>query len=79
MTKVINAEYIDNYNIRLVFDNNKTGIVDFLPLIESDPRKILKELRDKKIFSNFTLACNTITWSNGVDIAPDYLLSLTKH
>lgn len=78
MTRIISAEYIGNYDISICFDNNKQGVVNLWPVIAEDSREILKQLHDKKLFSDFIISCNTITWKNGVDISPDYLEELAK-
>ncbi|SHJ35396.1 DUF2442 domain-containing protein [Fibrobacter sp. UWP2] len=37
---------------------------------------IVQQLADINTFKDFTLQAHTITWSNGVDFAPEYIKSL---
>jgi len=79
MTKVVSAEYVGDYSIKVCFDDNKQGTANLWPIISTDERGILQQLKDKKLFSDFSIACNTVTWKNGVDISPDYLADLTTY
>ena len=44
--------------------------------IKSDHRPIVQQLADINTFKDFTLQAHTITWSNGVDFAPEFIKSL---
>ena len=69
---VTEVEIIDDYKLRLTFNDGKESIFDCLPLMEK--YKIYSPLKDKKIFRDFNLDGWTINWLNGtIDIAPEYL------
>lgn len=68
--EVINAQYLDGYRIKLLFNNGETKIVD---LEEKLNNGIFQTLKDIELFKQFTIPFNTIEWKNGADIAPEYL------
>lgn len=78
MSRVTKAEYLKDYEIKLVFDDNKTGVADLSELINTDKRALIQELANKKKFADFSIACNSLAWKNGVDISPEYLSKLVK-
>ena len=68
--EIIKAEYLDEYRLRLWFNNGKVKEVD---LSDSLKGKIFVPLQDKEFFKRFTIRFNTIEWENGADFAPEYL------
>ena len=76
MLHVIDAKYIGDYKISVEFNDGCRFVADFESVIKSDHRPIVQQLADVKIFKNFTLQAHTITWSNGVDFAPEYIKDL---
>lgn len=73
---IINARYLHDYVVELEFDNDITKMVDLRDTIFNDPRPIFLPLREVDYFKNFELTLNTIAWENGLDLAPEYLISL---
>jgi hypothetical protein len=69
---VTNAIYIEDYKIEVSFNNGRKGVVD---LSSSVKGSIFEELRNKSKFSSFTVdkELETIVWSNGADLAPEYI------
>jgi len=69
---VVAAEALDNYILRLTFNNGSVKTFDCKPLIQQFP--IFGPLQNKELFHNITLDGWTVTWENGsIDIAPEYL------
>ncbi len=69
---VVAAEALDNYVLRLTFNNGSVKNFDCKPLIQQFP--VFGPLQDKQKFHNITLDGWTVTWENGsIDIAPEYL------
>lgn len=68
------AEYLDNYKLRLFFDNDEIRIVDLEPSLSGPVFQLLK---DPDYFRNFTIPFNTIQWENGADFAPEYLYKIS--
>ena len=69
---VTEAQYLNNYTIKIRFADGTGGIVDLKNELDGE---IFKPLRDVNYFKNFTVnpELHTITWPNGADIAPEFL------
>lgn len=76
MNSVVLAKYLSDYKLEIVFDDGKKGIADLAETLRNDHRKIFKELLDKKKFSDFKLGADTVIWSNGLDLAPEFLYGI---
>ncbi len=76
MILIKKAEYIKDYRIQLTFNNGLTGEVDLSELVNWDKRRIFTELKDINKFKDFIVSFDTICWSNGLDLAPEYLYFL---
>ena len=68
--EVSQAEYLDNYRIKLTFSNGKIKTVD---LANEFNGSIYLPLQNIDYFKNFQIKYNTIEWENGADFAPEYL------
>jgi hypothetical protein len=73
MVYVTDAAYVSDYKIRLRFSDRREGVVDLQEVIKSDHRKIFRELEDVNRFQDFHVGMDTIVWSNGLDLAPEFL------
>ena len=78
MLHVTEAKYIGDYKISVAFNNGCRFIADFEEVIKSDHRAIVLQLADLNVFKDFSLQAHTITWSNGVDFAPEFIKGLQK-
>lgn len=72
---ITNANYIEEYQIELEFNNQKKGVVDFKKLLD---KKIFEPLKETSTFKNFKLNSWTIEWENGADFSPEFLLENIK-
>ena len=66
------AEYLEEYKIKIWFRDGSIKIID----LESElSGGILEPLKDLKLFSmiRFDQDASTVVWSNGADIAPEFL------
>lgn len=77
MLHVVKAEYIADYRIKVSFNDGVTAFADFREAIQKDVRPIIRNLLDLNLFRDFKVQANTITWSNGVDFAPEYIKSIS--
>lgn len=75
---VKSAEYKSGYKIYLTFNNGESVLVDLEDTLVNDKRRIFTLLRDLNYFQTFKIGLNTITWDNGADFAPEFLLELGK-
>ena len=71
--EVVKAEYVDDYRIKLWFNNNVTNVVDLKSSLKG---LVFEPLKDLDYFKKFSVKYNTVEWENGADFAPEYLLSL---
>mgnify|MGYP003445195724 FL=1 len=68
--KIIKAEYVRDYILRLTFNNGEIGLMDFTPLMD---KGICQKLRDIDYFKSFTLDHFTVDWNNEIGFAPRFL------
>lgn len=68
-------EYLDNYRLRLTFNNQATADVDLAQELYGE---IFEPLKDIKYFKQVFLnpETNTIEWPNGADFSPEFLYHL---
>ena len=76
MLEVSRAEYAEAYRIKVTFNDGQRGEVDLRRVLHEDPRSIFAELRDMEKFKGFKVDFGTVCWSNGLDLAPEYLYFL---
>ena len=74
--KAINVEPIENYELKIIFDNGEVKIFDVKPYFG---HKVFEELKDEKMFNTVKVAGLSIEWDNGADICPDELYNLSKN
>ena len=72
LPEVKKAEYLKDYKIFIVFDNNKKGEVDLKDRLWGE---VFEPLKNKEYFKKFKVNedLGTIAWPNGADIAPEAL------
>lgn len=70
MPVVINAEYLNEYKIKITFDNGEKRIADCLKWLNGE---VFEPLKDKAYFQKFFVDGWSISWPNGADIAPETL------
>lgn len=73
---LIKADYINDFKIKLVFEDGTAGIVDLEKIIEKGG--VFTELKDQKKFKLFFIhkELKVLTWDNESDIAPETLYKL---
>ncbi len=71
--EVVKAEYLNEYKIKLWFNNDVIKIVDLSASLNGEAFYPLKNI---DYFKNFTIKFNTIEWENGADFAPEYLYEI---
>ena len=70
---VINAEYLEDYKLKIEFENGSKGIVDFLAYAQRGG--VFSKFQDLEFFTKFTISkdLGTIVWDDEIDIAPETL------
>lgn len=66
---VTDAIYVGNYTLLCTFNNGEKRRVNLAPLLQYPA---FEELKDESKFIQFGLD-DTVFWTNGADIAPEYL------
>ena len=69
---VRDAKYVGGYRIQLRFNDGAEGIVDLSDCLDGE---VFQPLKDLDRFKSFRVDpdIETIVWSNGADMAPEYL------
>jgi len=70
LPSVTRAEYRGGYSIQVMFNDGKSGTIDFVRWLEGP---IFEPLKDPEYFQRFFLDGGTVSWPNGADIAPETL------
>jgi len=70
------AQHLGDHRVRLTFSDGAEGVVDLHATIFADPRPIFRSLRDVAEFRRFRVEMDTLVWTNGLDLAPEYLYRL---
>jgi hypothetical protein len=66
---------LDDYRLKLKFDNGEERIFDLKPYLEIGK---ISELKDKNLFRQVRISFDTIEWPNGVDLDPEFLYKNSK-
>jgi len=69
--EVIDIKYLGKYVYSIKFDDGVEGNFDFSEYLTRGP--VFQALKDNKVFSKAMVEGGTISWPNGVDIAPETL------
>jgi hypothetical protein len=70
---VTEAKALPGFKLWLRFSDASEGKVDLREFIEADRRPIVRQLRDPAVFADLKVASDTVVWSNGFDLAPEFL------
>jgi hypothetical protein len=68
--RVIEAQYVREYQIRLHFSDGVEKVIDFSPWLHGE---VFRPIAPKREFKRFFVAGGTVCWPNGADIAPETL------
>ncbi len=72
---VTDVQYLQNYQLKLTFNDGVTGIADLSNELWGE---MFEPLKDPDLFSTAKLdkELDTVVWENGADLAPEFLRSL---
>ena len=70
MLRVIDVDYIKDYELLITFNDHSKKKVDLKPFLTGE---VFGELLDKSKFIQYGLTRNTIEWASGADLAPQFL------
>lgn len=70
MLKIIDVDYIKDYELLIAFSDGSKKRVDLKPYLKGE---VFGDLLDKDKFIQYGLTNSTIEWANGADLAPEFL------
>jgi hypothetical protein len=70
MIKVVDAEYVRDYLLRVRFTDGAEKVIDFSRWLRGE---VFQSLTNRREFKRFFVAGGTVCWPNGADIAPETL------
>lgn len=73
MLRIIDVDYIQNYELLLKFSDGAVKKVDLHPYLTGE---VFGELLDHDKFIQYGLTPVTIEWANGADLAPEFLYEI---
>ena len=73
MLRVVDVDYIKDYELLLKFSDGAVKRVDLRPFLTGE---VFGELLDKDKFIQYGLTPITIEWANGADLAPEFLYEI---
>lgn len=73
MLKVTDIDYVKDYQLLVTFNDGVKKLVDLQPYLVGE---VFGELLDKEKFIQYGLTRITIEWSNGADLAPEFLYEI---
>lgn len=69
MIKIVKAEYLSGYQLRLTFSDGAHGDYDFAPLLTKET-VLTKPLKDPEIFKAYFIELGALCWKNGLEFSP---------
>jgi hypothetical protein len=69
MIKVIEARYLGNFLIAVVFADGKEGAFDGNVLLKNSG-SLLEPLRNENYFNRFFIDAGALCWPNGLELSP---------
>ena len=73
LLRIIDIDYIKDYTLALTFNDGVKKTVDIKPHLKGE---VFEPLLDLKKFKQYGLTRQTIEWTSGADLAPEFLYSL---
>ncbi len=75
MKNVVKVNALDNYIIKLQFDDGLSGLFDCKPYLD---KGIFKKLKDVEEFKRVKISFGTVEWPCGIDFDPEGLYDVCK-
>lgn len=69
MIKVIEAKYLGDFQIDVIFSDGKEGVFDGHALLQRTG-PLLDPLRDEHYFQRFFIDAGALCWPNGLELSP---------
>lgn len=78
LSDILSAEYINDYKIRITFEDGKNGVMDFSSYLIKGG--VFDKFKNLDLFKSITIdkEIKNIIWDNGkIDIAPEIIYAKT--
>lgn len=69
MIKVIEAHYLDDFQVAIIFSDGKEGTFDGHAMLQRSG-SLLEPLRDENYFRRFFIDVGALCWPNGLELSP---------
>ncbi len=66
--KVVDAQYVGDYKIRIVFEDSHCVLVDFEPYFIKKPNPVYDEYHDVTRFKEFKIQNGNVVWGESWDL-----------
>lgn len=66
--KVIDAQYVEGYKLKITFADNHCVIVDFEPFFLKNPNPVYEEYHNLSRFKEFKLENGNVVWGDSWDL-----------
>jgi hypothetical protein len=76
MLYISDAQYMDDYRVRFVFNNGREGVADLRPMIFDEPRTVFSPLKELSVFRQLFIEHGALCWPGELDVAPEYIYFL---
>lgn len=73
MLRIVDVDYIQDYQLLITFNDGNRKRVDLKPYLTGE---VFGELLDPEKFIQYGLTPVTIEWANGADLAPEFLYEI---
>ena len=73
MLRVVDVDYVKDYELFVTFNNGDKKKVDLRPYLTGE---VFGELLDRNKFIQYGQNRVTIEWANGADLAPEFLYEI---
>lgn len=73
--RVMTLQYIEDYKLKVKFNNGDTKLIDMKDYLEKNRNTIFEPLLDKNTFKEAYVDF-TVCWPNEIDLAPETLYEL---
>ncbi len=67
---VVDVQVLDDWELKLRFEDGSLKIFDFKPLLSEE---LYAPLRNPGLFKHADIRCGGVAWTDEIDIAPEFL------
>jgi hypothetical protein len=75
---VAEVQVVGDYRILVRFNDGTSGTVDLSRRVKADNAGVFSALSDPEVFASVQVFLGAVTWSNGVDLAPDAMYAALR-